>query len=193
MAYPVGEDEIEVVLRAARGDLKWVSLIFVDRYGTGHHTKETRLHRVGSDSLFDYWSGRMRLKYGRFMYHFALSDGQCTMYYGEGGLSAAPVTAAECNPWAWCFHYPYTWRHYGADDPPTWAAEAVVYQIFVDRFAKGNEAIDPPGVDPWGARPTSRSFFGGDLAGIIDRLDHLVSLGVSCIYLWCGVEGRIFF
>ena len=31
MAYPVGEDEVEVVLRAARGDLKSVSLLYVDR------------------------------------------------------------------------------------------------------------------------------------------------------------------
>ena len=183
MAYPVGEDEIEVVFRAARADLKSVSVVYVDRYGIGLQPKETGLRRVGSDSMFDYWSGRMRLRYGRFMYHFVLSDGQSTMYYGEGGLSAEPVTPEVCNPWAWCFHYPYIWRHYGADDPPAWAADAVVYQIFVDRFANGDEASDPARVDPWGARPTSCSFSGGDLAGIIGRLDYLASLGVSCIYL----------
>jgi len=183
MAYPVGEDEVEVVLRAARGDLKSASLLYVDRYGIGQHAKETGLRRVGSDSLFDYWSGRMKLRYGRFMYHFALSDGESEMYYGEGGLSAEPVAPEVCNPWAWCFHYPYTWRRHGVDDPPAWAADSVVYQIFVDRFANGDETNDPPGIDPWGTRPTSRSFSGGDLAGIIDRLDHLAGLGVSCIYL----------
>ncbi|HOI37887.1 MAG TPA: alpha amylase N-terminal ig-like domain-containing protein, partial [Bacillota bacterium] len=171
MAYPVGEDEVEVVLRAARGDLKSAGLLYVDRYGIGQHAKETGLRRVGSDSLFDYWSGRMKLRYGRFMYHFALSDGESEMFYGEGGLSAEPVAPEVCNPWAWCFHYPYTWRRHGADNPPAWAADSVVYQIFVDRFANGDETNDPSGVDPWGTRPTSRSFSGGDLAGIIDRLD----------------------
>lgn len=183
MAYPIAEDEVEVVLRAAKGDLKSVSLLYVDRYAIGGQPKQTDLHLVGSDSLFDYWTGRMRLKYGRFMYHFALSDGQSVTYYGEGGLSHEAPTPETHNPWAWCFHYPYTWRRGGADDPPAWAEDAVVYQIFVDRFANGDESNDPPGVKPWGARPTSRSFSGGDLAGIADRIDYVARLGVSCIYL----------
>ncbi len=183
MAYPVAEDEVEIVLRAARGDLKSVQLVYIDRYALRLQPKETTLYRVGSDALFDYWTGRMRLKYGRFMYHFALNDGQSTTYYGEGGLSAEAVTPETRNPWAWCFHYPYTWRHGGVDDPPAWATDAIVYQVLVDRFANGDLSNDPPSAEPWGAHPTSQSFFGGDLAGITDRLDYVARLGASCIYL----------
>lgn len=66
---------------------------------------------------------------------------------------------------------------------PEWVQDAVFYQIMPDRFCNGDPGNDPPGVRPWGARPTRRSFFGGDLAGIRDRLPYLQELGVTALYL----------
>lgn len=66
---------------------------------------------------------------------------------------------------------------------PTWVTRAVVYQIMTDRFANGNPANDPPGTRPWGQRPSRSSFFGGDLAGIRQKLDYLQDLGVDTLYL----------
>ncbi len=67
--------------------------------------------------------------------------------------------------------------------PPDWVADAVFYQIFPDRFANGNPANDPAGTRLWSDLPTRDSFFGGDLDGILDHLDHLADLGVTAIYL----------
>lgn len=66
---------------------------------------------------------------------------------------------------------------------PDWVMDAVFYQIFPDRFANGDPTNDPPSVEPWGAAPTPRNYFGGDLQGIIDHLDYISSLGVNCLYL----------
>lgn len=66
---------------------------------------------------------------------------------------------------------------------PDWLADAVFYQIFPERFANGDPSLDPPGVEPWGAEPTRENFFGGDLAGITEHLDHIVSVGANAIYL----------
>lgn len=66
---------------------------------------------------------------------------------------------------------------------PEWVKDAIFYQIFPERFANGNTANDPPGVEPWGGIPKSKNYFGGDLQGIIDRLDYISSLGVNCLYL----------
>ncbi|MBC8078010.1 MAG: cyclomaltodextrinase C-terminal domain-containing protein [Chloroflexales bacterium] len=66
---------------------------------------------------------------------------------------------------------------------PDWVKHAVFYQIFPDRFANGDTASDPENVQPWGAPPTFNSFMGGDLQGIIDRLDYLADLGVNALYL----------
>jgi glycosidase len=66
---------------------------------------------------------------------------------------------------------------------PDWAKGAVIYQIFPERFANGEPNLDPPGSVPWGTKPASRQFQGGDLIGVRKRIDHLVGLGVDAIYL----------
>ena len=66
---------------------------------------------------------------------------------------------------------------------PDWVCDSVFYQIFPDRFADGEPANNPPNVQPWGAPPNIWDFQGGDLAGIIQRFDYLLDLGVTAIYL----------
>ncbi len=83
--------------------------------------------------------------------------------------------------------------------PLEWLAEAVFYQIFPDRFANGDPTNDPhpgdfeyrgrrPRTYPWGTPPSadqpfSLVFYGGDLPGIYQRLDHIEALGVNALYL----------
>lgn len=82
---------------------------------------------------------------------------------------------------------------------PAWAQQQLVYQVFPDRFARGPDAPRerPPhafGYDKvpvhaldWGApldvKPAWSAFYGGDLAGIGERLGHLKALGVTTVYL----------
>lgn len=64
----------------------------------------------------------------------------------------------------------------GASGAPAWAADAVTYQVWVDRFWAGDA--------PWpgsGAAPADR--YGGTLAGLLERLDHLVALGANTVWL----------
>ena len=78
--------------------------------------------------------------------------------------------------------------------PPAWAGEAVVYQVFPDRFARsaGQDSRDvPEWAVPagWDQTPRlepgviSRQLFGGDLDGITERLDHIAELGANVVYL----------
>jgi neopullulanase len=68
---------------------------------------------------------------------------------------------------------------------PDWVKNAVFYQIFPDRFARSPRSVDLPGVTfkPWGTPPEEQGFQGGDLRGIVDKLDYLQQLGVNAIYL----------
>lgn len=66
---------------------------------------------------------------------------------------------------------------------PDWVPDAVFYQIFPERFSNGDPDNDPPGVEPWGGTPTRENYFGGDLEGVIQKLDYVVDLGIDAIYL----------
>jgi len=70
-----------------------------------------------------------------------------------------------------------------SDSIPAWVQDAVFYEIFPERFANGDPRNDPPGVQPWDAEPTPGNFLGGDLQGILGKLDYLQALGVTALYL----------
>ena len=75
--------------------------------------------------------------------------------------------------------------------PPAWARDAVLYQIFPDRFAKSVDRPAPDWAIPqkWddpviGSGPeTPLQYFGGDLDGITAHLDHVASTGANTVYL----------
>lgn len=84
---------------------------------------------------------------------------------------------------------------------PVWAASTVMYQVFPDRFARSAAADDrelPDWAIPasWSDAvdlvPPARSaqFYGGDLDGIVEHLDHLDRLGVTMLYLTPVFPGR---
>lgn len=64
----------------------------------------------------------------------------------------------------------------GQSDPPNWAAEAIIYQIFPDRFDPGEDR-------EWHSVGSLSDIHGGTLRGIIERLDYVAELGFNCIWL----------
>lgn len=65
---------------------------------------------------------------------------------------------------------------------PDWVRDAVFYQIFPDRFARSHSVAKPSHLDEWGASPTHHGYQGGDLVGVVERLDYLVDLGINAVY-----------
>jgi alpha-glucosidase len=78
---------------------------------------------------------------------------------------------------------------------PDWSRDGVVYQIFPDRFARSAAADDRP-TPPWavpatwddpvvfeGSDPaTPLQYYGGDLDGIVEHLDHVEQVGATILY-----------
>ncbi len=80
-----------------------------------------------------------------------------------------------------------------ADAPPQWLDDAIVYQVFPDRFARSGR-VDEPTPDwavpaAWedppepGGRPSARQIYGGDLYGVAEHLDHIAAVGANTLYL----------
>ena len=67
---------------------------------------------------------------------------------------------------------------------PDWVQDAIFYQIFPDRFARStrNPAANLP-FETWDSPPSVHGFKGGDLYGIVEKLDYLKDLGITALYL----------
>ncbi len=68
---------------------------------------------------------------------------------------------------------------------PDWVKNAIFYQIFPDRFARSERMVHPPHLQfkAWGADPAEQGYQGGDLYGVVDKLDYLKNLGITALYL----------
>lgn len=80
----------------------------------------------------------------------------------------------------------YSYSYAGDRDivaSPDWITNRVWYQIFPERFCNGDRNNDPANTEPWGSVPTRDNYVGGDLQGIIQRLDYLSDLGINALYL----------
>ncbi len=66
--------------------------------------------------------------------------------------------------------------HVDDEHVPTWLRDAVIYEVFVDRFATDSGR-------PFAEPATRSGFYGGTLRGVIEHLDHITALGATCIWL----------
>lgn len=68
---------------------------------------------------------------------------------------------------------------------PDWVKDAIFYQIFPDRFARSPRTKQRAGLQfkPWGSPPEEQGYQGGDLYGVVDKLDYLQELGINALYL----------
>jgi glycosidase len=66
---------------------------------------------------------------------------------------------------------------------PDWVKDAIFYQIFPDRFCRSERYHAVGKFVEWGSKPTRENMFGGNLAGIEDKLEYIAGLGVNAIYL----------
>lgn len=180
-AYAYDEKTLHIRLRTKKNDVDQVQLIYGDPYQwkSGQwQMNSIAMQKSGSDEWFDYWFVSIVPPYRRLRYGFELVSGNERFVYTEKGF----YNVAPNDDTSYYFCFPFL-NKIDVFQAPEWVKDTVWYQIFPERFANGNESLNPPGTLPWdSADPTPTSFFGGDFAGIMQRLDYLVELGINGIY-----------
>ena len=177
---PALGETVPVLLRVPRGDGAagaWVRTT----PDAEPHLLEGRVDRETAGGTW--WRFDVLVRNPLTGYRFLLAGGP----RGRRWLNGAGVHAHEVTDAA-------DFRLSAAPPPPAWARDAVVYQIFPDRFARSARADGRP--RPAWARPAAwhdpvlprgpdagLQLYGGDLDGITERLDHLATLGVDALYL----------
>ncbi len=176
------EGRMYLRLRVQRGQAEAVHLIYNCNKNMWHLNRlEVPMTLSLSDSELDYYSVAIPLTDTRFSYIFKIScvDGR-TLYFSEEGL-----TEDYDHSLGYFNFFQYT-SQFSCDSMsiPQWVRKAVCYQIFPERFAMGDTAKDTSYINtPWGQIPTPRSYCGGDLAGIREKLPYLKDLGINVLYM----------
>lgn len=179
--FATGEKELVLRLRMAREDEKAkVFLIYAQKYDFTFCRKKLPMEIKYSDRLYNYYEIKMRLEDVRFAYIFQIEEDGNTWYFSEDGVTKEyKFEEAFYN----FFQMPYINKN-DVMDTVDWMRSAVFYQIFVERFRQGNEKKDTSYINmKWDEKPTPKSFAGGDLAGIIEKMDYLKELGINALYL----------
>ena len=199
--------DVTLRLRSACDDLTGASLrVWDDRIDS---QMILPMSKVASDNQYDYWEATIpgNVNTTLYWYRFIVTDGDTTVYYEDDdarNMGWGQVFAdSPDNSYQLTLYDP-------AFTTPDWVKDAVIYQIFPDRFRDGDSSNNPPanrffydeldgtivrseGTD-WNTAicdprddtdcpgTYSLNFYGGDLQGVIDQLDYLQDLGVTAIY-----------
>ncbi|CAN5238266.1 alpha-amylase family glycosyl hydrolase [soil metagenome] len=203
----VAGTSVNLRLRAASGDLTAARVrVWDDRNDTQSILPMTL---VADDGEHEWWQATVSSSQPTiFWYRFIAIDGTATAYYEDD----AARTGGRGETFGGSPDYSWQLTVYDpAFETPDWVKNAVIYQIFPDRFRNGDAANDPdqpeffyeetptvwrsygsdwntPICDPRDAAGDcpgvySQNFYGGDLAGITQRLGYLSDLGITALYL----------
>ncbi|WP_309711961.1 glycoside hydrolase family 13 protein [Pseudolysinimonas sp.] len=139
--------------------------------------------RIASMSGVDWWEASLTVENPVHPYRFRIDlDGGSVRWLNASGLHRQDPRDVD------------DFRLVAGNPPPAWSAPAVLYQVFPDRFARSAAADAreaPAWAEPaeWGdpvdgdRQHTAAQFYGGDLAGVEERLDHIQGLGATLLYL----------
>ena len=175
-AEPSAYGEVTVRFRSAKNNIDKVFFVY--------NNEKHLMFRTESDAYFDYYSHTVQLEDEKLSYYFEVHAGRLSCFYDRRGVTK------DINEYYY-FHVIPGFK------TPDWAKGAVFYQIYVDRFYNGDPSNDvltseyeyigdkTVKVDDWNKCPAVmgvREFYGGDLQGVLDKMDYLEDLGIDVIY-----------
>ena len=173
---PTAYDLLTVRFRTAVNNVDRIYLVTKD--------EKYLMKKTETDELFDYYSVEIQLDNEILAYHFEIYNGNLSVLFDTRGV----VRFLDDH---------YRFRVIPGFKTPLWAKGAIMYQIYVDRFCNGDTTNDvltdeysyinehTVKVDDWGKYPAAmgvREFYGGDLQGVLDKMDYLENLGIEVIY-----------
>ena len=169
-------EKVTIRFRTAKDDVSGVKLV------TPEGGREMK--KAYTEGAFDYYSIICRVGEEPFRYYFEINSEGEIYYYNRCGVSREVIDV-------------YSFVIVPGFSVPDWAKGAVMYQIYTDRFCNGDLSNDVETneyfyigdysrkVADWNKYPDSmgvREFYGGDLKGVMDKLDYLQDLGVEVLY-----------
>ena len=178
-AYGMDESHVVIRLRTAKDDLRKCTLYYGDRACRKTPVIFTKVEMkiIAQAPLYDYYEVILENPYKRLCYYFELDDGtEKILYYGDCFCDAPVDDRSEY------YQLPFNHR---ADivNPPKWAQDAVIYNIFPDSFATGKEKVSGQASQKQWEGQTVCGKLGGTIRGITENVSYIKKLGLNAIYI----------
>ncbi|MDE2154684.1 MAG: glycoside hydrolase family 13 protein [Xanthomonadaceae bacterium] len=186
---PTATQPVTLTLRTFKGDITSANIKYYDSGDNQFHWVPMHWVRNDATGTFDLWQGTIPASASEKYYRFQINDGSKTVWYDAQGISDSE------QPFGDFFVIP-------GFKTPDWMKNGVMYQIFPDRFYNGNPRNDVQTGQycykshctekhAWGSSvfagpggDNNLVFFGGDLAGITDKLGYIEdTVGADILYL----------
>lgn len=175
---PEAGQTVTIRFRASCEDRPEVFLLRMDK------EEELAMAETERKGRFCYYACEAEIGEHPLRWCFRVREGEETLFYDQRGACGElrPEAAFQLIPG---FH------------TPDWAKGAIMYQIFVDRFCRGdssNDVLDDEyiyiglpvrRIEDWNELPSAFDvgyFYGGDLPGVRKKLQYLKGLGVEVLY-----------
>lgn len=179
--FAIAPSTFVIRLKAAKGNLKNVFLCYVDKYMVQYHRQEeilinqVTMNKVASDEIYDYFEATLHLEMIAMRYYFELQNDEETIFFGSYRFFNKRIQTIDLM-----FDAIIKVHEHEIFNIPSWAKGAVIYQIFPDRFARKDQYYN----HKWNQAPIyDDTMRGGNIEGIIAKLDYLKDLGIDLIYL----------
>jgi alpha-glucosidase len=186
---PTASQAVTLTFRTFKGDITSANIKYYDSADGAFHW--VAMHWVSNDATgaFDYWQGTVPASASEKYYRFQINDGTSTAWYNAAGTSSSEPSSGD-------FYIIPGFK------TPDFMKNGVIYQIFPDRFYNGDTSNDvQTGQYTYGGQSTQKVawggsvfatgggsnnlvFFGGDLAGVDQKLGYIKqTLGANIVYL----------
>ena len=186
---PTASQAITLTLRVYKSDITSANIKYYDSADSAYHWVAMSWSSNDPTGNFDYWKGTIPASASEKYYRFQINDGTATAWLNAAGTTTAEPSSGDF------FIIP-------GFQTPAWMKNGVMYQIFPDRFYNGNTANDITNgkysyagcateQHAWGSNVAANIsgcnnevFFGGDLAGIDQKLSYIKkTVGANILYL----------
>lgn len=175
-SVPVSGKNFTITLRVGKDNIDSAYICYGCCY--------VKMQKNHSTDFFDYYEGTFICDSEPMNYYFQIICYSRTYFYNKAGV------VKDINS-------EYNFTILPDFSTPSWAKGAVMYQIYVDRFYNGDKSNDvvtneyeylglkSKHIEDWDTPLENMdvcNFYGGDLQGVIDKMDYLSDLGIDAIY-----------
>lgn len=197
--YAYDKERLHLRIKTKKGEVEKIFLRIGDPYiwdeggcdggnmnsagGIWTGAENFQMEKECETEYFDHWIYEYKPPKKRSRYAFILENSNEKLLFTEKKVYDLKFEKErKLNALNDFYCFPYL-NNIDVQRAPEWTKNTIWYQIFPDRFNNGDEKINPENVKPWGTEPTGTNFMGGDIKGIIEKLDYLKDLGITGIYL----------